>query len=750
MDIGYRASLSRNQNREAWSIIFRHPIRKDKATGRAGLRVRQGLGTKDREEAERLVGQMNEILADPTFWQLSAQVQAQARFDERIVEIFYYKLLPEPTDFFSVRDSVIPLPPSDSEYRRILLVGTTGSGKTTLARQLLGTDPSKERFPSTSTGKTTVAEMELILAPGPYKGIVTFMPHDQVLDYIQDCISAAALAAYRQEADPELVRHLLNHVSQRFRLGYVFGNGPYSASLSDFDDEDGEDEESLDTAEELSELDLSATNEHIADWVNRLREITRRLSEGLREELKPGKGDERVFEELFEEELDSRLRDDEDCQQILDEMMDEIEKRFELLNTGCVQKNKQGWPELWKWETEDRSLFLKTIAGFSSNHAKYFGTLLSPLVNGIRVCGPFRPAWLEDQPRFVILDGEGLGHTPDSSASIPTTLTRRVDDSDVVLLVDNAAQPMQAAPVVLMKSLAAAGKTSKLMICFTHMDLVKGDNIPNFSLKKQHVLASGENVLTSIGEELGRFAERALRHSMQRGCFFVGSIDRTLATSSKVDQRSIDQLLQLMTAVSAVRELPELVATRPVYDRVNLVLAVKNATEKFHDDWAFKLGLRWKPGVSKEHWTRVKALTRRLALGWADEYDTLKPVADLHRNIQNDIYVFIQSPVKWDGPEPDDDEKQQIFDHLAEAISSRALELVARRIRQERTEEWQEAYNCRGRGSSYSRATIIDTQIYDRAAPVPDVAPSLDRNAFLHEVIALVDAAAATLDVALA
>ena len=183
---------------------------------------------------------------------------------------------------------------------------------------------------------------------------------------------------------------------------------------------------------------------------------------------------------------------------------------------------------------------------------------------------------------------------------------------------------------------------------------------------------------------------------------------------------------------------------------MNLVLAIKNATEKFHEDWAVRLGLQSRPGMSKEHWTRVKALSRRLALGWADEYDTLKPVADLHRNLQNDIYVFIQSPVKWDGPEPDDDEKQSIFDRLAEAISSRALELVTRRLRQERVESWQEAYNCRGAGSSFSRAAIIDNDIYDRAAPIPNVAPSPDRNAFLHEVIALVDDAAAVLEVQLA
>jgi len=749
MEKSYKASLSQSQNREGWSIIFRHPARKDKATGRPGLRVRQGLGTKDRDEAEALVEQMNEILNDPTYWDIGARSRAGAKFKQRVVDIFYYGLSSEGTDFLSVRESTIPLPSSDSEYRRLLLVGTTGSGKTTIARQILGTDSKRERFPSTSTGKTTVADMELILAAGPFNAVVTFMYHDQVLDYVQDCVSAAALSCWRRENDFDVARHLLNHVSQRFRLNHMFGNGPFIEGALDAYDE-VIDEQMPEDANDASSIDLSETNQHITDWVQRIRNITSRISAQLRIELEPGKGDERVFEELFEEELDSRLREDDDCQAMVDEVMDEIEKRFDLLAIGKIHRNRQGWPELWRFETPDRALFLKTVGRFSSNHAKYFGTLLSPLVNGIRISGPFQPSWCNEQPKLVIFDGEGLGHTPDSSASVPTTITRRIDESDVVLLIDNATQPMQAAPVVLMKSLAATGKTSKLMVCFTHMDQVKGDNIPTFGLKKQHVVASAENVLTAIGEELGRFAERALRQSMQRGCFFVGNIDRELESSSKLDQRSIDQFLQLLAAVTAVRELPRLAAARPVYDRVNLVLAVKNATEKFHEEWAIRLGLRSSPGVPKEHWTRVKALSRRLALGWADEYDTLKPVADLHRNLLNDIYVFIQSPVRWDGPEPDDDEKQSVFDRLAEAISSRALELVTRRIRQERIEQWQQAYNCRGLGSSFTRASIIDSDIYDRAAPIPDVAPSPDRNAFLHEVIAAVDEAASVLEVQLA
>ncbi|MGH9396248.1 MAG: hypothetical protein ACRD18_05300, partial [Terriglobia bacterium] len=129
----YRASLSRSQGREGWSIIFRHPTRRDPATGKPGRRVRMGLGVRERKSADRLVDEMNHILSDPTLWDASARGRAQNRFSGRTVEIFYHDLTPEPMDFSAIRDAVIPLPSSkDADCRTVLLVGTTGVGKTTL------------------------------------------------------------------------------------------------------------------------------------------------------------------------------------------------------------------------------------------------------------------------------------------------------------------------------------------------------------------------------------------------------------------------------------------------------------------------------------------------------------------------------------------------------------------------------------------------------------------------------------------
>src|SRR5207249_4357441 len=159
-------------------------------------------------------------------------------------------------------------------------------------------------------------------------------------------------------------------------------------------------------------------------------------------------------------------------------------------------------------------------------HPAYHGKLLTPLVNGIRVAGPFSPGWTDRQPNLVLLDTEGLGHTPDSSSSLPTSLSRRFDQVDAVLLVDSVKHPLQAAPLAAMKNIVSSGHNRKLIVCFTHLDAMDKDTLPTFRTQKQYVLASAENAISAVGEELGPFAERALRQRFAVASFFVGYINR--------------------------------------------------------------------------------------------------------------------------------------------------------------------------------------------------------------------------------
>ena len=742
----YKASLSRTQGRQSYSIIFRHPVRKDPNTGKPGRRVRAGLGTKDETEAGQLVNQMNELLANSDFWTIGAQATARGRFDTRIVDIFFHDIVPQPTDFMSVREQVIPIPSSDgSDYRSALLLGTTGAGKTTVLRQIIGTHPIKERFPSTSTAKTTVADTEIIVAEGDYHAVITFMERDEVRDYLGECISKAVLTAYQGKSDSDVLRSLLQHVDQRMRFNYVLGNGPISED--DLDDEDKDDlDEALDSskselAPEAPEgINLDRTNELLIRGTRRAREIANRQGAKLQAELDAtAESDQQVVDELFEEELDRLLKQDEEYHTIADELMDEIELRFSPLTSGSLRKTRQGWPVSWEFSSVDRNTFIKEMLRFSSNHAPLFGTLLTPLVNGVRVKGPFFPVWAGDSRQsIVIVDGEGLGHTPDSSSSLSTSLLRRIDMVNAVILVDNAAQPMQAAPVAALRSLIRTGNVKKLLMCFTHFDEVKGDNLPTFSAKRDHVLASAENVMTRLGEDLGPNAERALRARLDKQCYFLGGIDKILDAKKKRGKRSIEQMKALLAAVDLIVKRPAPVAARPVYDRMNLTLAIRKAAAQFRQTWRPRLGLE--PGAHKEHWTRVKALSRRLANGWSDQYDNLRPVSDLHKQLGELIYVTIQKPIRWEGNEPDEDSKQQTYDDFSSTLTGQLLELATRRVRIERADEWQEALNQSGKGSTFVRAEIIAKDIYDKAAPVPDLTPSPDQNKFLHEVLALVEA----------
>ena len=89
---------------------------------------------------------------------------------------------------------------------------------------------------------------------------------------------------------------------------------------------------------------------------------------------------------------------------------------FDLLDGGTLTHHHSGWPSKWTLESEDRAEFIEQIRWFSSNYAPQFGRLLTPIVDGIRVRGPLFPSFNKAAPKLVLLDGQGLGHTPDSSA----------------------------------------------------------------------------------------------------------------------------------------------------------------------------------------------------------------------------------------------------------------------------------------------------------------------------------------------
>lgn len=735
-----QATLSKG--RASWCVIFRHPVCKS-PNGQA-LRVRRGLGTRDESVAHALVTELNELLGDESWWSVGSRPEAEQKFDPRVVGAFFDHMVPADRNTWAERESYLPLPggaESNDGYARALMVGTTGAGKTTLVRQLLGTDPKEDRFPSTSAAKTTVSDLEVILDDAPYRAVVTFFERDLIRQYIADCISAATVSAAEGHTEQDVRRRLLEHSDQRFRLSYVLGTFAEPVASDDLEDESDEsDIQSSDMGDVIEDEErqqlLNRLNNYFSRIVKLSDEYQKRLlaaAAKLGLDLATASRPER---DKLEEAIEDEITRDEQFHSLVDDILDDCESRFEQLGNENLVKAKDGWPVSWRFETDDRAEFIKTINRFSSNYAPHFGRLLTPFVEGIRAAGPFYPTWhTGKRPRLVLLDGQGLGHTADAVSSVSTRITRRFQFCDAIVVVDNAAQPMQAATNSAIESLVASGHEGKLILCFTHFDEVKGDNIVGFDARRDHVLGSFENVISNISKSHGRYAEKALRKAIPDRSIFLANIQKIVGPGAR---RTRDELDRLLSAIAATIIPPEPVVYKPVYDVANLVLAIQSAATEFHDRWRGILSMGSRSGVAPEHWTRIKALARRLGIFKQDEYDYLKPVADLIRILQNHLSQFLAQPLGWDPTVPPEEEETHsaAIDLIRKEAFSRLHDLSHRRVLDECISGWAQAFGYRGEGSTKRRARSI-IELYSIAAPIPNEMPGPDANEFLNEMRAL-------------
>ncbi|MEM6484426.1 MAG: GTPase domain-containing protein [Pseudomonadota bacterium] len=736
----YTASKSRSQGRSAWSISFRHPVCRD-ADDKLGAKVRRGLGTADEAKADALVAEMNTLLSDESYWNIAERSRAEQRFTNSVVRAFYGPMeSPAGSDLAAVRDAALPLPGRDEGYSRVLFMGTTGTGKTSLLRQLIGSHPDKDRFPSTSTGKTTIADIEVITSPGDFEAVVTFFPQRLIRTHVAESILEACKTAWRGDSDKRVARDLLNHKEQRFRLGYILGNWAPEAEAGD-DDDWGDDPGTADEAEGPAsesmptENDREAMQSFLDSCLESIRELVeqsdRELSEELEEPLRKLAGDD---QEAALALLVERLEKTDAYSTLIDAIMNEIGMRFNHLDGGKLTK-RGGWPEKWTYSDGDREAFIRKIRWFSSNHHKAYGRLLTPVVQGIRVRGPLLAGFLDDVPKLVLLDGEGLGHTPESAANVSTHYTSRYALVDVILLVDNAEQPMQAAPLSVLRSVATGGYQDKLAIAFTHFDSVKGDNLPDFSAKRDHVLASLRSALSSLRDAIGDVAASALERKIEDRCFMLGMLDRPI---DKIPGGPRKQLLHLAKSIEKAIEPEPRPDARPKYDPAGLAFAVQSAAGDFHSLWDARLGYRHRDGVYKEHWARVKALTRRVALRMDNcEYQHLMPVAELLGRLSEAISRFLDAPARWDPAPSDDDEAASAIAQIRAEVHTALHSFAMERIVEQHLVDWSRAFDYAGKGSTYERAQEL-RDIYGEAAPVPGIELSEVASDFLSAVRRLV------------
>jgi hypothetical protein len=220
----------------------------------------------------------------------------------------------------------------------------------------------------------------------------------------------------------------------------------------------------------------------------------------------------------------------------------------------------------------------------------------------------------------------------------------------------------------------------------------------------------------------------------------LGWLDRGV---ERLSPKMHDQLAQLLAFFERAITPAEPIPAAPVYNPASVDFAVQAATHEFRKRWEARLGFDIMDGVAKAHWASVKALNRRIADGWADEYRHLMPVADLFTRLSEEISKFLDQPVKWDGVATDPKERERAVSAVRRAVSGTLHGFARDRVIQKHVGDWVRAYEHAGPGSTFVRAREI-RGIFEEAAPVPGVVMTADAQAFLERVRALVHKAIMT------
>ena len=613
---------------------------------------------------------------------------------------------------FEKREEIIPIEKEDCQ--KILLLGTTGAGKTTLLRQLIGVF----NFPSTSTSRTTIHDIEILSKNvNDYEAVVTFISEDETRNYIEDCVSDAIFQYIKTEDEERMMKHFLFHENMKFRLGYIIGKPFKAENNTEIKDLGFEFEVDDDNDNDVKKEEKKAfvKSEKIQIRLNNFSEKLKEISNIIEHEISSVISidiDTIVKEDtvLYFEQHDKIIRQNNNIQDFIDEVLEAVKETFNYITQG-EKEETNNWINLWKYKTHKRDDFIKIISSFSSNNANDYGRLLAPLVNGMRIKGRFLANYHKptEFKEFIFIDGEGLGHNIDTSSNLSENITNKFKFIDKILLIDNAEQPMQAAPIMVLKNATAYGIQRKIILAFTHFDQVKGANFSNDQDKKDHIDFTVNNVLNNIGKERGKLAQKSLETTISKNKFFLSDIqNRKLKRKTAIELRNLVEKLAYNDPDIESLENPQITFSSSSLDDYIL-----EAIQKFRELWNDYFGFSYQPKYKKVHWATLKAFTKRITWG-QNEYSNLTPVQDLTYNLNTSIELFLENSI-LDPHIFNDNDKINTFDKIKETLRKKFYKKIKNvLIDIERYNMWEDAYYYTGIGSSRKRAFTIQ-KIYNNA-----------------------------------
>jgi hypothetical protein len=677
MDRTYTARLVTNPGRPGYMVEYRHPGVPDRHG--YGRKVTRGLNTRDRAEAEVILADLNKILADKSLHELGARRRAVLRFHGKAVDVFYDVYNREDAGARH-REREIPLEASALAAPVIGLVGITSVGKTTLLRHIMGTDPIHERFPATSGNRTTLFAFEVILEEGKFRAAASFRSETETEIVLQQMALKAVTKALAQAGDDMIIRELFEPTEDGLRLKYLLGVPKPGGD---------------------SPIDRRAQQ-----WVEHIRRIADAATTAVTAVLKDSGDASQDSAGAIRELIEDEAEESEGIAELVTVILEELRERSQIDAPGSIRRTATGWPAAWKFEASspDREEFIREVKRFSGNAREEFGKLLTPLVNGVRIAGPFFSGSGGRHP-LVLCDTVGLGHYADTASDLHEDYNALFERADCILVVESGKTSFSSNALhQVLEAAVTTGHVRKLAVAFTHMDALAGDDVvDDTELREKAILGLRSAIDEHVAKKLSREAARQLMNQLlsQENLFFFASLNVPGNTESA------GELTRLCKRFLAAKPVVPWDAPFPDYDFKFFVPFVIMAIENFRTRWAALLGVRSHSVIDPLPWQSVKAVARRHAQDLFDDYPH-RPASALHSVLRQEIARFLDAPLGWPGHAPSEEEKQTVVDLIKAELSQPLLRLCAKTLRTVPKPQWIAAWEFHGSNSTIRRRSAVE------------------------------------------
>jgi hypothetical protein len=334
------------------------------------------------------------------------------------------------------------------------------------------------------------------------------------------------------------------------------------------------------------------------------------------------------------------------------DLFDEVEKR--VVNALGDDGASSAWPPAIHLTAETLSQCLREIKKFHEVPlVPKAGGVLTPVVNAIRIRGPFAPAWRTETGspvRWVVFDGQGHNHGGGRRFTHPPDDTRPVH-----LAVFKAFNIMQEDDVGLLREEVGGGRLGGLILVASAFDAML-----NGAVDDETVEAHRDNleqaVRAAINSRLGLDEADAVRVArlIDDGRLLpVSYLNEKLDGHARDEGASAQRLEDLLKRVEEIARTPpprrsEFTPWAPSLDddrtrRLADPLAI--ALKRYVAVWDQLLGFAPAcPDIQKPaHWASVKALSRKMAAPQDEDPDytrgnvNLMPIADLLKGPGNAV-----------------------------------------------------------------------------------------------------------------